>query len=109
MKNFIIWAILLGAIGYGGAKFYLHNEVGNAMDMAVLMMSPYADVEYDGVGSTLSGELTVDGVRVRIDGFRDSLYIDRVGIDTPSFSSRCSNSVISPKCRAKACRSISAF
>jgi len=57
------------------------------MDMAVLMMSPYADVEYDGVASTLSGELTVDGVRVRIDGFRDSLYIDRIGIDTPSFLS----------------------
>jgi len=87
MKNFIIWAILMGAVGYGGAKWYLHNEVSNAMDMAVVMMSPYADVEYDGVGSTLSGELTVDGVRVRIDGFRDSLYIDRVGIDTPSFFS----------------------
>jgi len=87
MKNFIIWAILMGAVGYGGSKLYLHNEVGKAMDMAVLMMSPYADVEYDGVASTLSGELTVDGVRVRIDGFRDSLYIDRIGIDTPSFLS----------------------
>jgi hypothetical protein len=80
MKNFIIWAILMAAVGYGGAKLYLHNEVGKAMDLAVVMMSPYADVEYDGVGSTLSGELTVDGVRVRIDGFRDSLY-------TPNFFS----------------------
>jgi len=85
MKNFLIWAILMGALGYGGAKLYLHNEVGEAMDMAVIMMSPYADVEYDGVGSTLSGELTVDGVRVRIDGYRDDIYIDRIGIDTPSF------------------------
>ncbi len=85
MKNFIIWAILMGALGYGGAKLYLHNEVGELMDMAVLMMSPYADVEYDGVGSTLSGELTVDGVRVRIDGYRDYIHIDRIGIDTPSF------------------------
>ncbi|MDH3612352.1 MAG: hypothetical protein OEU90_15740 [Gammaproteobacteria bacterium] len=87
MKNFLIWAILVGGIGYGGAKLYLHKEVSDAMDMAVLMMSPYADVEYDGVGSTLSGELTVDGVRVRVDGFRDDLYIDRIGIDTPSFFS----------------------
>ena len=85
MKNFLVWAILMGALGYAGAKLYLHNEVGEAMDMAVLMMSPYADVEYDGVGSTLSGELTVDGVRVRIDGYRDDIYIDRIGIDTPSF------------------------
>jgi len=97
MKNFIIWAILIGALGYGGAKFYLHKEVSSAMDMAVLMMSPYANVEYDGVGSTLSGELTVDGVRVRIDGYSDELTIDRIGIDTPSFLSLISLSDLSSK------------
>ena len=97
MKNFIIWAILIGALGYGGAKFYLHSEVSDAMDMAVLMMSPYANVEYDGVGSTLSGELTVDGVRIRIDGYTDDLTIDRIGIDTPSFLSLISLSNLSSK------------
>jgi hypothetical protein len=97
MKNFIIWTILIGALGYGGAKFYLHSEVSDAMDMAVLMMSPYADVEYDGVGSTLSGELTVDGVRIRIDGYTDDLTIDRIGIDTPSFLSLISLSKLSSK------------
>jgi hypothetical protein len=97
MKNFIIWAILVGAIGYGGAKFYLHNEVSDAMDMAVLMMSPYANVEYDGVGSTLSGELTVEGVRIRVDGYTDDLTIDRIGIDTPSFLSLISLSDLSKK------------
>ena len=97
MKNFFIWAILVGAIGYGGAKFYLHSEVSDAMDMAVLMMSPYANVEYDGVGSTLSGELTVDGVRIRIDGYTDDLTIDRIGIDTPSFLSLISLSNLSSK------------
>lgn len=97
MKNFFIWAILVGAVGYGGAKFYLHSEVTDAMDMVVLMMSPYANVEYDGVGSTLSGELTVDGVRVRIDGYTDELTIDRMGIDTPSFLSLISLSKLSSK------------
>lgn len=87
MKNFAIWAILVGVVGYGGAKLYLHSEVSDAMDMAVIMMSPYADVEYEGVGSTLTGELTVDGVRIVVDGFRDEIYIDRIGIDTPSFLS----------------------
>ena len=87
MKNFLIWIVLMGAVAYGGAKLYLHNEVSDAMDMAVLMVSPYAEVEYAGVGSTLTGELTVEGVRVRIDGFRDEIYIERVGIDTPSFLS----------------------
>jgi hypothetical protein len=87
MKNFIIWAILLAAVGYGGSKLYLHSEVGDAMDMAVLMMAPYAKVEYDGVRSTLTGELTVEGVRVQVAGYSDRLLIDRIGIDTPSFFS----------------------
>lgn len=87
MKNFLIWVVLMAAVAYGGAKLYLHNEVSDAMDMVVLMMSPYAEVDYAGVGSTLTGELTVDGVRVRVDGFRDEIYIERVGIDTPSFFS----------------------
>jgi hypothetical protein len=65
----------------------MHNKVSNAMDTAVLMMSPYAKVQYDGVSSTMTGELTVDGVQVRLVGFRDELYIDSIGIDTPSFLS----------------------
>ncbi len=87
MKNFLIWAVVVGVIGYGGAKLYLHSKVSDAMDMMVLRVSPYAEVEYDGVGSTLTGELTVDGVRVRVDGFTDDLFIERIGIDTPSFLS----------------------
>ena len=87
MRNFIVWAILISGVAYGGAKFYLHSEVSDAMDMMVLMTAPYGDLEYDGVRSTLTGELTVEGVRVRVDGYTDDLYIDRVGIDTPSFLS----------------------
>jgi hypothetical protein len=87
MKNFVVWLIVIGAVGYFGSKWYLHNEVSKGMDMAIIMMAPYADVEYDGVASTLSGELTIEGIRVRIDGFNDDLHIDRFGIDTPSFLS----------------------
>ncbi len=55
------------------------------MDMAVYMVSPYASVRYGGVASTMSGELTVEDVTVRVKGFRDEIYIDRIGINTPSF------------------------
>jgi len=33
----------------------------------------------------LTGELTVDGLTVRIAGYRDEITVDRLGIDTPSF------------------------
>ncbi|MEM7432078.1 MAG: hypothetical protein AAF351_09070 [Pseudomonadota bacterium] len=87
MRNILVLIVLVGVVGYFGSKMYLHGEVSDGMDMAVTMMSPYAAIEYDGVSSTLSGELTVEGIRVQVRGFSDSFYIDRIGIDTPSFLS----------------------
>ena len=87
MKNLIIWAVILGTVGYGGSKLLLHHKVGKGVDGAVLMMSPFVNVEYDGVSSTMTGELTVDGIRARVNGFRDEIYIERLGIDTPSYFS----------------------
>lgn len=85
MKNVIIWVIVLAGFGYGGAKLYLHHKVNSAMESAVLMLSPYADVQYGGVSSTLSGELTIDDVRANVNGFSDEIHIERLGINTPSF------------------------
>ena len=84
MKNLIIWAVILGTVGYGGSKFLLHHKVEKGVDMAVLFMSPFANVQYDGVSSTMTGELTIDGIRAQINGFKDEIYIERLGIDTPS-------------------------
>ncbi len=85
MRAFIIWAIILGGLGYGGAKWHMHSKVGDAVDMAVMMMSPFATVTYDGVGSTMTGELTINGIRAHVSGFEDEIYIKKLGIDTPSF------------------------
>ena len=87
MRNLIIWAVILGGIGYAGSKYLLHHKVEKGVDMAVLMMSPFVNVEYDGVSSTMTGELTIDGIRARIVGFSDDILIDRLGIDTPSYFS----------------------
>ena len=87
MRNVLISLIILAAVAYFGSKWHLHNKVSEGMDTAVTMMSPYAKVEYEGVASTLTGELTIEGVRIRLSDFNDDLYIDRLGIDTPSFLS----------------------
>lgn len=85
MKNLIIWAVILGTLGYFGSKLLLHHKVEKGVDAAVLAASAFVNIEYEGVSSTLSGELTIDGIRARIDGFNDSIYIERLGIDTPSY------------------------
>ena len=83
----LIGLIAAALAGYFFTTWKMHRDVAAGMDMMVMMMSPYAVVQYEGVSSTLTGELTVDDIRVRIKGFKDEFFIDRLGIDTPSFLS----------------------
>lgn len=87
MRNLVIVVLVLAVGGYFGVKWKLHSDVESSVDMAVLMMKPYVAIEYDGVSSTLTGELTIDGIRGRVQGFDDEFSIGRLGIDTPSFLS----------------------
>lgn len=85
MKNLVVTVILAGVLGYFGAKFYLHHEVSSNLDSTLAMLRPFADIQYDGISSTMSGELGVDGVSARFGKFKDRLEIDKVSIITPGF------------------------
>ncbi|MCP4769628.1 MAG: hypothetical protein GY875_25635 [Gammaproteobacteria bacterium] len=87
MKYILIGLLLLPGLGYGGAKAYLHYQVSDHVETAVLVTAPYAVLEYSGISSTLTGELTIDDVRIQINGYRDDIQIGRLGIKTPNFLS----------------------
>ena len=63
MKNAIVFVLILGALVFAGTKWHMHRKVGDSVDIAVLMVAPFVEITYEGVSSTLSGQLTVDGVR----------------------------------------------
>lgn len=85
MKKLIVLALIVCGCGYLGAKFYLHHRVSSGLDDVLLAAAPFVDVKYNGVSSTMSGELSVDGITARISGFRDPLYIDKLSLITPGF------------------------
>jgi len=76
---------LLVGLGYAGAKGYLYYKTSQGIESAVLMMSPHVDLKYEGISSTISGELTIDNVSMRLAGYRDEILIGRLGIKTPNF------------------------
>ncbi len=85
MKNLIVLILIAGGFAYAGAKFYLHYRVSSGLDDALVMAAPFADIRYDGVSSTMSGELSIDGITVQMSEFRDPLTIDKLSIITPGF------------------------
>lgn len=87
MKKLLLLLVLGTGVAYAGAKWHLHSKVSASMDQLVMMASPFAKISYSGVRSTFGGELTVEGVKVDFNDFRDPLVIDRIGIDTDGFFS----------------------
>lgn len=85
MKNLLIWAALLGVIGYFGSKFYLHDKVSRNLDLVLSAARPVVDVEYEGVSSTLSGDLSIDGITAHLTGFADPVHIDSLKLVTPGY------------------------
>ena len=84
MKILAIGVVLLLALGYGGAKFYLYYNTSKGMKSAVLAVSPVMDLKYGGISSSFGGELTIDDLRIKIKGFEDDILIKRFGLKTPS-------------------------
>lgn len=85
MKNLLIGLIVLVGAGYGGAKGYIYYKASESVDSMLPMMSAYADIQYGGISSTLTGELTIDDVSIMLAGYNDTINIGRLGINTPSF------------------------
>ena len=85
LKILIVSVVLVAGLGYGGAKAYIHHKVSESIDSALMMTTPYADVNYTGVSSTLDGELTLDNVTIRVKGYRDDIAIESLGIKTDNF------------------------
>lgn len=85
MKKLVVMALILSGSGYLGAKFYLHYRVSSGLDDLLLMAAPFVDVQYNGVSSTMTGELSINGITARMSSFRDPLYVDKLSLITPGF------------------------
>ncbi len=85
MKKLIVWGIVLFGGSYLGAKFYLHYRVSSDLDNMLVMVSPFADVKYSGISSTMGGTLSIDNIEVTVNGYRDPIRADKISLVTPGF------------------------
>ena len=85
MRNLLLAAVVLGAGGYFGAKFYVQYKTAQDLDAVLTQARPFIDIEYENVVATMSGELRVENVVVRMPQFDDEIAIESVGLQTPGF------------------------
>jgi hypothetical protein len=85
MRNLLVAAVVLGVGGYFGAKFYVQYKTAQDLDAVLTQARPFVDIRYENVVATMSGELRIENVVVRIPQFADEIAVGSVGLQTPGF------------------------
>jgi hypothetical protein len=84
LRNTLIAVLILAAAAFAGVKGYLHYAYEGLLNKAIQNASPFAEVHYDGLSTTLDGDLIIQGITVTPRAeFTDTVRIGSVQYDTP--------------------------
>jgi hypothetical protein len=84
MRMVIVIAVLLVA-GFFGAKVYVEHRAADGIDAAVRQLRPFVDLRYGDVTASITGELKVERINGKVEGFDDSFSVDTITLVTPGF------------------------
>ena len=82
-KKLLLALFLLPFVVYAGIKVYIRHNVKSALTDLITTAAPFAGIHYDGIGSTLGGKISIEGVRVQPTGLTDVVHIRNIEIQTP--------------------------
>jgi hypothetical protein len=87
LKTLIAIPVVLALLAYAGIKGYIYFKVKSELDRMVQMAAPFADIEYGGIGSDLSGTLSVENILVAPAGTNEEMIVRRIEVagDGPGF------------------------
>lgn len=83
LRNLLVALLLLTGAVYGGLKGYIYYKFKDAVDDVVAMATPFARVEYGGLGSSFDGTLTVEDLAISPWVFDDDVRMQAVEIQGP--------------------------
>lgn len=83
MKKALLLLVLLPVAVIVGVKGFIYYKVTSQLDDAIAAASPFVQLSYEGVSSTLGGEILVEGVKVKPYGTSLEVSIDEVGVKFP--------------------------
>lgn len=80
-----IAVVLAMAVGYGSLKAYIYFQVRDALKQFIALVSPFASVQYRGIGSNLyRGAAHVTRLRITPNGMSDVVTVDRLTLESGS-------------------------
>jgi hypothetical protein len=74
--------VLAGATAFGAAKGYAHWRVNSHLEELARILSPYAELRWDGISTELAGSIEVSGVTIAPRALPEDIAIESVRLDT---------------------------
>ncbi len=86
-KTIITIPLILAGLAYLGAKGYIYYKVKAGLDKMIQIAAPFVQIDYSSIGSSLSGSVSVDKVRMTPAGTYDEVSIRKLEVsgDGPKF------------------------
>lgn len=82
VRNLLIGLLVAAGLLYAGLKGYIYYQVKDGLDEAIAAAGPFADIRYGGIGSSLSGSVIIEDLRVG--AFGDEARVGAVRLGTPN-------------------------
>jgi len=83
MKKLFLLVVFVAAV-IGGIKGFIYYKVTEQLDDAIAMLSPFANISYEGVSSDLDGAVSVTGVKIKGYGNGLEVGVDEVALKFPN-------------------------
>jgi hypothetical protein len=74
--------VLAGATAFGAAKGYAHWLVNSQLEELARVLSPYAELRWDGISTELAGSIEVSGLTIAPRLLPEDIAIESVRLDT---------------------------
>jgi hypothetical protein len=87
LKTILMVPLVVGLVAYGGIKGYVYVKAKQELDQVIATAGPFVDISYEGIGSSLDGTLSVEGVKLSPREVVGSIRIQSLDIsgDGPGF------------------------
>ncbi len=80
LKTAFIGLLILAGTLFGGAKGYIYYQVSSELDKIIPLASPFAEIRYQGIGSSLEGSITVENISIYPSDSSDEISIESAQI-----------------------------
>lgn len=83
-RRTLVYILIAPLLAYAGLKSYVWYTIKNGVDDAIASVAPFVEIRYDGIFSTLGGEVGIEGVYIKPVMTNDEFTLQSMSLSSES-------------------------